>query len=363
MSNEIVVKSNKLIEAGFKLSLQEQRILLMCISKVDSRVDLSRNDYIIRADEYAEQFSLTVAGAYQELKSIVNSLFERKVKVYDAENAIQTNFRWLSQIDYFDKQGQARLKFSEQVAPLLSNLKSAFTSYELRFISGMRSSYSIRIYELLKQFGDIKKRTITLDWLRDRLEIQNEKSYQKFNPIKQRILEPAKADINKHTDIEMDYTPQKTGRRITAITFTFTSKIKSRSEGKKAKEPLDHEKLTLKNFSARLLQITDRLSCCESIDTNKFSFIYNKFCTNGNTYADFKLLVQYLVDHDREIDSASAIEEIVGQRLYLGFSKPKFKSQKRNARVTNPLSQSYYHEQKELFEEEYVYAEYEEISG
>ena len=45
--NELVVKSNRLIEAGYRLSLAEQRIILMAVTEVrKSRKDFNAEDFV-----------------------------------------------------------------------------------------------------------------------------------------------------------------------------------------------------------------------------------------------------------------------------------------------------------------------------
>ena len=48
----VVVKSNEVIQASYKLTLNEQRIVLSCISKIDSMRELTEKDGVtIRVDE------------------------------------------------------------------------------------------------------------------------------------------------------------------------------------------------------------------------------------------------------------------------------------------------------------------------
>lgn len=42
-NNRLIVKSNKLIEASYRLTLNEQRVLLAGISQIDSRNSLEEN--------------------------------------------------------------------------------------------------------------------------------------------------------------------------------------------------------------------------------------------------------------------------------------------------------------------------------
>ena len=51
-SKLVVVKSNEVISASYKLSLNEQRIILTCIAKIDSTSELTKEQGVtIRVDE------------------------------------------------------------------------------------------------------------------------------------------------------------------------------------------------------------------------------------------------------------------------------------------------------------------------
>ena len=67
--NELVVKSNRLIEASYRLSLAEQRIILMAITEVrKSRKDFNAEDFIeVRAIDFANLFDTDVKNSYVQL--------------------------------------------------------------------------------------------------------------------------------------------------------------------------------------------------------------------------------------------------------------------------------------------------------
>ena len=58
------------------------------------------------------------------------------------------------------------VEFSQKLMPYLLELKQQFTTYYLANVMALKSSYSIRIFELLKQYEKIGKRSISLENLR-----------------------------------------------------------------------------------------------------------------------------------------------------------------------------------------------------
>lgn len=222
-SKNLVVKSNRLIEAGYRLTLQEQRVILLCITKIKPKEHLYTKVFSISAAEYAEKFGIKLSNAYKELKQIIDTLYNRNVKIYDKEANVEGELRWVQKKLYFNNEGYAEITLTDDLLPLLSELKSAFTSYNLDYVAGMKSIYAIRMYELFKQFGSIGKRRIGVDWLKERLQIEN--LYPAFADLKRRVVDPALKEINGHSDLSVNYSVHKEAKRVISLDFIFSKKI------------------------------------------------------------------------------------------------------------------------------------------
>ncbi len=86
----------------------------------------------------------------------------------------------------------------------------------------MTSTYAIRLYELLIQWGSVGEREIELTWLRQQFQLDDK--YKAIKDFKKRVLEPAVSNINEHSDIEVQGVQRKTGRTVTHLKFTFAPK-------------------------------------------------------------------------------------------------------------------------------------------
>ena len=116
------------------------------------------------------------------------------------------------------------MQFTDAVIPLITRLSEQYTEYDLKQVSELQSEYSIRLYELMMQWGSVgKTNKIALDDLRQKLGVQPEQ-YKAMHNFKARVLDLAKKQINEHTDITADYIQHKTGRAVTGFTFTFKQK-------------------------------------------------------------------------------------------------------------------------------------------
>ena len=238
--NLTVCKANKVIEAGYKLSLNEQRVVLACIGQVDSTKKLLVTDeFELSAKDFAKLFSVSDENAYQALIDVTKSLFNRYVVLDnpypDRPKVKRLEMRWISSIKHLPDDGKVILMFAQDIFPYLSELKNTFTKYKLEHIGKMTCIYAIRLYELLAQWQSVGKREVELDWLKKQFQL--DESYDRMDNFKSRVLDPAVKDINDHSNFQVSWTQRKTGRRVTHLIFTFSEK-----QPAKAKNP-DKEKM------------------------------------------------------------------------------------------------------------------------
>lgn len=219
MNNLTISKSNALNEASYRLTLQEQRLILACVAPIDSRQGTTKKEVKITASEYAEYFQLDMKNAYRELYKAADGLYNRSIKLKGVDEDIE--LRWVQKKVLKTKgEGTVTLLFSDEIINYISGLKSHFTSYKLRHVSNLKSAYSIRLYELLIQFKKTGERTIHLDELRDLLGTDNK--YPQFRDFNKRIIKPAIAELNTKSDLTIEMETEKRGRTIHSITFNFT---------------------------------------------------------------------------------------------------------------------------------------------
>ena len=91
------------------------------------------------------------------------------------------------------------------------------------------------IYELLVQWRDLGEKEVAVSWLRDTLQL--EKKYTAMNNFKARVLEPAIKDINKNSDLWVEYSQRKTGRKVTHLKFKFELKEEPEKTKPKKSDP------------------------------------------------------------------------------------------------------------------------------
>lgn len=246
---ELVVKSNRLVEASYRLTLNEQRIILYAISRCreEQRGLFPNEPVVITADAFAKQFpSIDKGHVYHQLKDAMDALYDRSVTLYETDEDTGkeqvSKTRWISKASYVDGAGRIKVVFTSDVIKYVTRLETEFTSYQLEKVGNMTSSYAVRIYELLSQHRDIGHRTLNLAWLRDTLGVEPGE-YKLTADFKKWVIEIAVDQINKHSDLTVSYKPVKTGRAITDFAFKIKHKDRKPKATGSASDQAIREKL------------------------------------------------------------------------------------------------------------------------
>ena len=267
-AQQLVVKSNRLIDASYRLGLNEQRIILYAICRCrDEQKGLCPDlPVTITADAFVKQFpSVEKGSVYGQLKEAMNSLYNRSVTIHDIDPATSKarvrETRWISEKAYVDGAGHIQIVFTSEVIKYITRLEVEFTSYQLEKVGNMTSAHAVRIYELLSQHREIGHRSVNLTWLRETLGMEPGE-YKLTADFIRKVIEVAVDQINKHSDLSVSYKSIKTGRAITDFAF----KIKDKSQKKKNDGQLNDQKVREK-LEANGQQ---RLLVAESDNNDKF---------------------------------------------------------------------------------------------
>ena len=258
MKKELIVKDNALINASYSLELTEQRIILLAILKARENKTPHNQELIVTAQSYITAFNVHRNTAYKTLKTACDNLFTRQFTYqrYNSNGNIeQVKTRWVQSVIYAESDSYIKIKFADEVLPLITMLEKHFTSYELQQVASLKSVHAIRLYELLIQYRTVGKVEINLSDLRLKLGI-NESEYPRMDNFKARVLDIGIQQINEHSDITVKYEQVKTGRNITGFKFSFKQKAKATTEHHKQRDDTTGDLFSINNLSdAQLARI------------------------------------------------------------------------------------------------------------
>lgn len=218
--NSAVTKSNALIEANYKLSTIEQKIILYIISQI-RKDDADFKMYKLPIQEFSELLGYRGSPKYTELREITKNLMRKVLEIREGQKLKQLS--WVSYVEYDEHSGYVSLSFDPRLKPYLLQLKREFTTYRLKNVMELKSSYSIRMYELLKRWQYMGEVVIRLDDLR--MMVGAGDKYSEYHNFKKRVLNPARQEISEKTDIIFTYEEIREKRRVVAIRFRIKEKV------------------------------------------------------------------------------------------------------------------------------------------
>jgi len=237
----IVAQGNNLVEARHNnpLSARELKIVLTMVSMIQP-TDEDFKDYRISIKEFSEMLGLTGSTKYTELKEITKNLMSKSIEIpQDDGGWLFVN--WISSAEYKKGEGIIALSFSPKLKPYLLQLKQ-YTSYRLSNILSLSSSYSIRLYELLRKWSFLDKWESSVEEIREKLGAVT-KSYLLYGNFKNKILLPAIKEVNEQTDLSISFKEIKKGRSVERIEFTIRQasekeiKISEKSKNPEPEQP------------------------------------------------------------------------------------------------------------------------------
>jgi len=233
--NELVVKSNALINAMIDLNLQEKRLLAFAISRLDRSVKYEPGrpvDVEIDVPAFAGVFELDPKSAYREIKALANKLL-RKIIDFEA-GGHEIGVGLLSKRKYHTGEGRLWLRFDEDLVPHLLGLQERFTQYRLKDVYQFASTHSWRVYELLLQYKEIGKRDFDLDEFKRKVGVAG--LYSRMDHLRARVIDTAIREINATSDIQVEWEQIKRGRRIVGLRFHIAPNQATKTPREKIRE-------------------------------------------------------------------------------------------------------------------------------
>ena len=257
LKNELVVKkSEQLVYGKYKLSATAQKLVTTVVSLVQKEDEYNK-EYCILAKDFIE-LSGTKTNDRDALKNACEEILSKPLKISTERGWLMAN--WCNDIEYVHEKGIITYKVSEKLKPYIIDLKNNYLKYDLKNILPLKSEYSIRVYEWLKDIYNSKQRynkkmieEFEIDFLRERLIVPD--SYN-TNNVFTRVIDKAKEDLEKHTDIRFTYQALKkgSGNTFTHIEFIISKNFDVLEEMEKI-EQLPHYLQSYLNFVNKLRTI------------------------------------------------------------------------------------------------------------
>jgi plasmid replication initiation protein len=213
--NYQVYKDNHLIDALQKYSYSsvELKLIAHLISHI-TEYDNQFDEKHINAKEFFNMNKINT----KYINEFCHKLLRKTFEVINRKNGNVVILAWFTDLEYSDS--TLTYRFNDKLKPYLLDMKKSkyFTNYTYKYIHNLSSSYSIQIYELLKEFENKKGRKIMFEDFERILNIPNSYNAKK---VESRILEKAKSELREHCDIYFEYSLDLRNRKINRIDFSI----------------------------------------------------------------------------------------------------------------------------------------------
>ncbi len=219
----LIRKANELVEARYRYDIWETRIFAHVVSLVRND-DADFHEYKIFVRDIIRAFGIDEGGkAYRALIEGAKGLVNKKLFIERERDGKPTELEtWLfTSAEYFKDDSEGShiiMTFHPALKPYLLELKQRFLVYDIRNILRLTSAYSVRMYELLKQYERLGKRTFDIENLKLTLGIL-EHEYKLYGHFKDKVILKSQLDLSQETDISFDFVEHKQGKKVKSITF------------------------------------------------------------------------------------------------------------------------------------------------
>jgi len=208
-----VTQDFALVNAKYKLDTSEIKLILTALTQLDSKTDTVLQEYEIKVSEL--EAKLQAEQNETRLKQFTKKLMSKPLEVPTENGWIVAN--WFSDIEYVRGQAKFKVRFSEKLKPYLLKLKERFVTYNLKHIIPLTSTYSVRIYQLLKEYEKLKIRYMGVEEAMEILQVP--KSLKIYANFKNKVLKVAEQELKEHCDIHFTFIEEKEGRKVTRLVF------------------------------------------------------------------------------------------------------------------------------------------------
>jgi plasmid replication initiation protein len=230
-NNRLVYQHNNLIRARYRITLDQKRLIIAALSLCNQEENFP-NLITVSAKYYSDLYGIKIDSAYGQIKNALDNLYDQSISIVIDDNGTERigKTRWIytKLTNENSNEGEVSFQFNPDLKEYLFDINNNFTKYRIRHVLGLKSVYAIRIYELMCQH--LEKGSFYL-WVSDfRKLFELENKYKMFSEIKKFILNPAMKELNKKSNVNIDFTTEKKGRTVKKIIFNFSEKDQTELE-------------------------------------------------------------------------------------------------------------------------------------
>lgn len=228
-----VIMKNDLVKGKSILSLNATKLLRLTIMQCVLS-DTGFKPYEISIKEFARLLNIDKDNLYKEVQTICVQLLKNVVLIGDGNPKHKWQaFQWVMRCSY-DGNGKITIQLHDDMTPYVLGVKKHYTQYEIDSILTLRSTYALRVFELIKMemrnfkvYAD-KQIIIYLSIDTIRKATGTENKLKQHGQFREKLLDVAVKEINaKPFGMKISYEYVKEGKKIMGYHFTIKSSFNS----------------------------------------------------------------------------------------------------------------------------------------
>lgn len=224
--SQYLVQANELIDGRQALKLNSAKLIRAAIMQIKP-ADKEIKPYIITVKDFSKLLGIDESNVYKFADEITDDIIKNPVYVREKDEKGKlirwVKIPWVSFCEYSADAGIA-IKLNDLLKPFLLQLQKHYTQIVLEDILVMKSVYAIRIFEMLQ--SKIMSKLLPKEGVHIIISVQEIREccdctdkLERFNNFKQKVLDVAKAEIERVTSYRLEYSYVKEGRSVIAIDF------------------------------------------------------------------------------------------------------------------------------------------------
>lgn len=251
-ANEIK-QSNYITTARYDYSPTEKRILYRVVEKA-WEYRLANAEYFkshdgelvvkkhveftmpITAFMTEEQYQDGSGKYYQDVVGAFKSLVDKRISFIGKDE-----FSFGGILNFADKnKGEGTITFMVHkfVWQSALNFTRGFTKLDLEIAMQFKCAYTMRFFELIKEWQDRGTFTLSVQELREMFGCQDK--YPLMNDFKRYVIDKANKELDDNSYLSFDYYSNKVGREIRSFTFTIKEVRKNLSATKEQQQLIEN---------------------------------------------------------------------------------------------------------------------------
>lgn len=253
--SSIVRHPNELMKRRIDFTVVERRIFFLVLRELKHLQQMNPDaitpyNEITFAIHPSQLMDFKVSGSFSK---IVKGIIRRSLEWGDSQGhtaeAIIFPFATYSN-------SHINLQLNHKLLPLFLDLSRGYTDYEIDFVLALTSEPAQILYpDFCRLLAFKQEWRVSVEELRETLCVKPD-SYPQIADFNRYVLDVAMRQINELTDLAVDYTPLRSGRKITGYVFTFSRKLSEADERllSGSLDPLEKLKAKIRGEVEQILQ-------------------------------------------------------------------------------------------------------------